>query len=602
MFHKISNSLQWKMIVLISLIIAAVISAIGSFSYYTSMKAIDSDVIRFSNQILTQANFNLSRYIDDNERFFERVGKSEQFRDWSMVKAGEDYLVYENYRLLEKDLINPFVEYHPEMLSVIFRSSNGYEKIYRNPLIQNYVLSWRYSMKDQAWFETLPSSGQMTRLVTLSSQYADQSGTTVRNPVLTYVQKYRFGNDTGYLQFDISLESTQAILDAIQLGANGSTFIVDTDGRIVSAPDFSQIGMLTADKLEPVLQASHSGSYYLEETKQMVVYQIVPSTGWKIVSIIPYSDLASSIHSIRSWTTLMTLVGIILASLLVSLVAASITKRLKELRKTIGKTRMGRFDVRVTVKGSDEVAELGAAYNHLLDRIDVSISQLAESRIVQQQAILSALQAQINSHFLFNALESINSMANLARHKGIQDTTLALSNMLRYTSNYQHALVRLEDEMQHLHDYIHIMRILYRDDVQFHVEQDETLRECRCLKAIVQPFVENSIKHGYETTAEPMMVSITAKRSEDAYVCIEIADNGRGIAPDKLKELQHALALEHPAQEFMQLSRIGVLNVHYRLKTFYKDLHSGVSISCSAAGETRILIKFPYYTKDVISL
>jgi two-component system sensor histidine kinase YesM len=590
------------MIVLISLIIAAVISAIGSFSYYTSMKAIDSDVVRFSNQILTQANFNLSRYIDDNERFFERVGHSSEFRDWSMVNQGEDYPVYKNYRLLETNLIEPFILYHPEMLSIVFYSSNGHESIYRNPLTQNYVLNWGYSMKNQDWFQALPFSGQVTRLVALSSHYADQSGTAIPNPVLTYVQKYSFGTNTGYLQFDISLESTQAILDAIQLGANGSTFIVDGGGRIVSSPDYSQIGTQAQELLEPVLRSSRSGSYYLEETKQMVVYQTVPSTGWRIVSIIPYSDLAGSIRSIRSWTTLMTLVGIILASLLVSLVAASITKRLKELRKTIGKTRMGRLDIRVAVKGSDEVAELGAAYNLLLDRIDVSITQLAESRIVQQQAILSALQAQINSHFLFNALESINSMANLARHKGIQDTTLALSNMLRYTSNYQHALVRLEDEMQHLHDYIHIMRILYRDDVQFHVEQDETLRECRCLKAIVQPFVENSIKHGYETTAEPMMISITAKRDADAYVCIEIADNGRGIDPDKLKELQVALGLERPAQEFMQLSRIGVLNVHYRLKTFYKDLHSGVSISCSAAGETRILIKFPYYTKDVISL
>lgn len=598
MLHRIRRSLQWKMIVLISLIVAIVIAAIGSFTYYTSMKAINSDVVRFSNQILTQANFNLSRYFDDNERFFERVGISSEFRDWSMVKPGDDYLLYKNYRLLENNLIEPYITYHPEILTIVFYSSNGFQSIYRNPLIQDAVLNWGYSMKTENWFETLPFSGQVTRLVGLNTRYVNQMGAKQQAPVLTYVQKFSFGANTGYMQFDISLQSTQAILNAIQLGPNGSTFIVDGEGRYVSAPDYSQIGTPSDEKLGPVLRAARSGSYYLEETKQMVVYQIVPSTGWRIVSMIPYSDLAGSIHSIRSWTTAMTLMGIVLVSLMVSLVAASITKRLKELRRTIGKTRMGKLDIRVEVQGTDEVAELGAAYNHLLDRIDVSISQLAESKMVQQQAILSALQAQINSHFLYNALESINSMAILARHRGIQDTTVALSEMLRYTSNYQQTLVRLEDEMQNLSNYIHIIQILYQNEVQFVVEMPEELRNACCLKAIIQPFVENSIKHGYETTAEPMVIRVSVMRRKDGCLLIEIEDNGRGFPEEKLRKLQSTLALEQPAQELMQLSRIGVLNVHYRLKTFYKDNCSGVSITRSEKGRTLISLLFPYCQKE----
>lgn len=599
MYRKLRHSLQWKLVVMITTIITLVITVIGSISYHKSIQSIDSDVVRFSNQILTQANFNLSRYIDDNERFFEMIGSSSSFRDWSSVTSGSAYSIYKNFKTIEVNYIIPFITYHPETLAIILFSGNGYQSVYQNSDNSGYILATDYKMDHESWFERLPFSGEVTRFVKVSSSYVNVKGQSVQIPILSYVQKFSFYGQTSYLQFDISLMSTQAILDAIKLGDTGSTFIVNEDATVVTAHDQNQVGTMIDEGLQSMLEKNNSGSYYRKDTKQMVVYQDIPKTGWKIVSLIPYSDLARSITSIRSWTTGMTLIGIFVASVLVFLVASSITRRLKELRKTIGMTRMGRLDIRVDVRGSDEVAELGGAYNHLLDRIDVSIQELAESRILQQQAILSALQAQINSHFLFNAMESINSMAMLARHKGIMDTTVALSRMLRYTSNYQQALVRLEDEIEHVSDYMHIIKNHYRDEVQFHIEVQDEVKDARSLKAIIQPFVENSMKHGYEATGEPMVIRISAKREGEAYVRIEIEDNGCGFTEEKLQELQAALALERPAEEFMQLFRIGVLNVHYRLRTFYKDARSGVSLYRTEQGTTCISLLFPTYTKDV---
>ncbi|MFC3803909.1 sensor histidine kinase [Cohnella sp. GCM10012308] len=602
MYRRLRHSLQWKLVVLITAIIAFVTAVIGTVNYRKSIGAIDSDVTRFSNQILTQANFNLSRYIEDNEHFFQMLGTAAEFRDWSTATNASAYHIFRNYKFMETKYIEPFFAYHPELLSIVFYSSDGYQSIYRNPDKADEMLKTGYAMDREPWFGHLPFAGSITRSVKLNTTYVNHTGAAQRIPVLTYLQQFSYGNASSYLQMDISLKSTQAILDAVKLGDTGSTFIVDGDGAVITAHEQGLVGSPIDGQLQSVLNRSESGSYYDKHTKRMIVYQSIPQTGWKIVSLIPYRDLAKSIVSIRNWTTLMTIAGIVIASVLVFWVATSITARLKALRKTIGLTRMGRLDVRVDAKGSDEVAELGMAYNHLLDRIDASIEQLAESRIVQQQAILSALQSQINSHFLFNAMESINSMANLARHRGIMDTAVALSNMLRYTSNYQQSLVLLEDELKHVSDYMHIIGILYRDDVKFGIEVDEELKEARSLKAIIQPFVENSIKHGYETTAEPMVIGIKAIRDGEAYVRIEIEDNGSGFTEEKLAELQMALSLEQPAQAFMQLSRIGVLNVHYRLRTFYKDSRSGVSLSVTDSGATQIAIVFPYYSKDVYPL
>lgn len=601
MFRKIRSSLQWKLVSTISLIIFFVIGAIGSFSYYKSMKAIDADVVRFSDQILKQASFNLNRYINENEHFFQTLAESSDFQDWAGLSLNEAYMKYFYYKNMESHSIDPFISYHPETLAIVFYSGDGYQNVYRNPASQDYILKPEYSMKDMPWFQSLTLSGQMTRMVSVSSSYSGRSGFPAEVPVLTYVQKFRVDKQTVYLQIDISLLSTQVILDAIELGGNGSTIILDETGTLVSSPDPSLVGMKAEAKLQNMLQGLDSGSFYREDTKQMIVYQSLSGTGWKVVAMVPYSDLARSIVSIRNWTTAMVLFGMMIAGLLVFLVAASITKRLKLLRKTIGMTRLGRLDVRVDVKGNDEVAELGAAYNHLLERIDVSIHRLAESRTIQQQAILSALQAQINSHFLYNALESINSMANLARHRGIQETAIALSDMLRYTSNYHQSLMKLEDEMKHLEDYIRIMKVLYREDIQFTVELEDQVKGACCLKAIVQPFVENCVKHGYETTAEPMAIRITARRYGEKEVMIDVVDNGRGIPEEKREELQAMLSEEHPAQEFMQLSRIGVLNVHYRLKTYYNNQASGVFIERSDAEGTHICIRFPLQIKEGVS-
>ncbi|WNR46096.1 cache domain-containing sensor histidine kinase [Paenibacillus roseipurpureus] len=601
MFVKLRSSLQWKLVSLISVSIFFVITSIGSFSYYKSVQAINSDVERFSNQILKQANFNLSRYIDDNEHFFQNLGASDEFIRWASVQDGNEYTILKHFKEMNDRFIDPFIAYHPETLSIVFYSELGYQNVFRNST-QSNVLTPKYDFKEEPWGKLLSLSGKPERTVSVSSSYYNREGQLEKIPVISYAQKFIIGTKIAYMVLDLSLLPTQSILNEIELGNNGSTFIIDQQGSIISAPELNLIGSsVEASILESIGNAS-VGSHYMEKTKQMIVYRVIPNTSWRVLAMVPYNDLARSIIHIRYWTIGMMVIGVLIASILVILVASSITSRLKDLRRTIAKTRMGRLDIRMEVKGIDEVAELGGAYNHLLDRIDVSINQLAESRLMQQRAILSALQAQMNSHFLYNALESINSMAHLAGQMDIHETTIALSNMLRYTSNYQESLVMLNEEMNHVFDYICILKTMYRDEVQFTCQIEEGIKEARCLKAIVQPFVENSIKHGYEKTGEPMSVMITAAKVDARYICIIIEDNGSGFSPDKLIELRNHLRMDKPVKDVMELKRVGVLNVHYRLRTIYHDDMSGVSISNVDTGGARITVRFPYQTKEGIIL
>ncbi|MFC4779181.1 sensor histidine kinase [Paenibacillus sp. GCM10023252] len=600
MIQKVRSSLHLKLIILISMIIIMVVTAIGSFSFYKSSSAIDSDVTRFSNQILKQANYNLTRYINDNEQFFQTIAGSQDFRKWSSAAPDDTFGLYHAYKSIEDRFIIPYISYHPEVLSVILYNPSGSESIYQNPDLTDTVLDPEYSLANLDWVQKLDATGKALPIVKVRDEYYDRAHRQLKIPVLTYYQKLTYDNHTSYLALDISLLHVQKILNEIELGADGVALIADQTGRVLSSPDMNQITKMLEPSVMEAITKESSGSTYDAEEKRFIVYQSIPKMNWKVIVFVPYSNLAQSITEIRNWTIVMTVVSLLVAIALVYWVSHSITSRIMELMRAMKMTKMNRFDVRIALKGTDEVAELSDAYNLLLDRIEQSIVELTESRLVQQRAILSALQSQIHSHFLYNALESINAMANLANQHHIRRTAIALSKMLRYTSNYQETLVRVEDEISHIKDYLHIMQNLYPDKIEYSVDVDSLVSHCSCLKAIVQPFVENSIKHGFEMTGHSTSIQIRVRLYQQEYIRIDIEDDGIGIMEDKLQELQQALDQTKPEQEYLLLSRVGMLNVQYRLKTFYnQDPHTGITIErVTELGGNRISLTFPIQSRS----
>ncbi|MEK3885032.1 histidine kinase [Paenibacillus sp. PL2-23] len=599
MLHHIRSSLHWKLILIITSVISVILTAIGTFSYYKSSQAIDSDVQRFSSQILKQANLNMERYLGDNEHFFQTMAESTEFEQWTKIAVGERFQLYNLMRSMEERTISPYIRYHPELLSIILYQEDGNESVYRSSHAHDIVLDHQFSLSRVPWIKTIATIGSTYKHVELRRDYSDRFNQQLLLPVLTYVQKFNFSDKTTYLAMDISLLSTQAILNEIHLGDNGYSIIVDSRGRIITSPEPTMVNSLFEDGISRSMLDKEAGSFYLEDTEQMVVFQSINRTDWKVVSFVPYEDLAVSIQSIRNWTIVMTLAALIVSAVLIFFISSSITRRLKELRRTMRLARVGRFDIRTNVTGIDEVGELGDAYNHLLERVNTSIHELAEARVVQQRAILSALQSQINAHFLYNALESINSMANIAGHDGIMKTTVALSSMLRYTSNYRDTEVTIAEEIEHLHDYIHIITLMYQDDITYQVHIQPDLLKGKCLKAILQPLVENSIKHCYEVSGGKLAIQLRMERVEERYVSIVVEDNGIGMTAERLQEIQHALRQLRTEQEFMMLSRIGLLNVHYRLINFYRDKRTGITVD-RAYGQrgTKVVITYPWELKE----
>lgn len=589
-----SQSIRWKFIFILIFVISLATISIGWLSYDQTSRNIIVDAERFSSQILTQANLNIDRYFQEYERGVFLLGSSSEFSNWLQAEKGQTADVVLRFRRVEDKYINPLIATHPEILSITFLNENGNEMHYsRSPGLKNgYTSLYEPELLD------VPFTKKLTAYIRKSSDYVNNNNRIEELQVITLVKKLRYGSSTGYIKIDISLNPTLAILNEIQLGKTGVGFITNEEGVIMAHPEEELVMTTLGEEWQEQMGNIPSGAWFHKSTKEMVIFETVPYTNWKSVAVVPYNELAESVYRTRDLTIIIVAVSLIFATLLGVVLSSSITNRILNLRRAMIQTQLGNLQARVKLEADDEVTDLGRSYNKLLDNLEQSIEQLTKSRMHQQEAVLSILQSQINSHFLYNALESINSMATLAEHYEISSTTLSLSNMLRYTSNYHHTFVTIKDELNHLLDYLKIMATLYQDEIswEFHIPSD--LEYVLCLKAILQPIAENSIKHGLETTGKAIHVNVSASRIEGGFVRITISDTGNGFSPEGLSEIRKRLDEVASIDNYKQKKALGLSNVHYRLKMTYPQTSVGLQVDRLPSGGALITLTFPFVPAD----
>lgn len=186
----------------------------------------------------------------------------------------------------------------------------------------------------------------------------------------------------------------------------------------------------------------------------------------------------------------------------------------------------------------------------------MEISKVEKLLSLVKHSELKALQSQINPHFLFNALNTLASYIRTKPDKA-RDFIIDLSNYLRYNLNNNLTNVELIKELQQINSYLRIEKARFGEKLSVVYEIDEALYNVKIPSLIIQPLVENSIKHGLLKKKEGGLVKISIKKRE-ADLCISIEDNGIGIKQEIIDNLDKQID-----------ENIGLKNVHQRLKLLY---------------------------------
>lgn len=237
----------------------------------------------------------------------------------------------------------------------------------------------------------------------------------------------------------------------------------------------------------------------------------------------------------------------------------------------------------------DEMGMLITNYNAMAQRINENIIQSYVAELNQKRTELKMLQFQINPHFLYNALNTISSIAILENVEYIPEIANSLSDMFRYNIKGSN-IVTVGEELVQLKNYMNIQNIRFPD--RFHVETDipEEILGCSIIKFVLQPIVENSIHHGFVRKREKDRLKISARLDEGVLTLI-VEDDGVGIDPKQVQEMNERFVREDTAIELGEDAKsIGLANVNARLRNYYRG-EGGIQVESCLGEYTRIILK-----------
>lgn len=555
----VRGSIKRKFIVLMVTVMLSIVSTIGIVQYVLTSSMLTRDLEQYNRQILEQANWNIGRYLMEYDQAFMFIEGSDEFYQWTRQQDAQTSTYLRLRNMIYQNSIQPFVMQHPEVLSISLLNPYGNELIY-NPIIP---FKLGYSLAEQIG---APSGQQLLKpaiRVKRSDDYA-----TEPLVVLSILKELDYYGRKAYIQMEFSVQPMLNILNLINDGGNLSRFVMDEEGTIVAHPSDEQILTTVPEPMRSKLISMESGAFMDKKSNQFVVFASLPNMpGWKSVIEFPYRAAAHTINVVRNITLAVTGIGIGLIVVLIFILSSSLTNRIILLKKQFVNLHLGRIEPGPEVGGADEIAQLGQAYNNMLRHLDASIDELAHTRMREQTAIFTAVQSQIHSHFLYNSLETINSMASIYGIQPIEQAVHSLSSMIRYSSRIRNIAVTLGDEVEHTRHYLQLANIRF-EGVTFQYKIDPAALSVRCPKLILQPSLENAIKHNVEKSGLPIHIDISVRRWRNRWALIRICDDGKGISPPELANLRHRIAngrLDIPEED----QSIGLQNVAYRINQFY---------------------------------
>ncbi|WP_342424034.1 histidine kinase [Paenibacillus sp. FSL E2-0178] len=352
---------------------------------------------------------------------------------------------------------------------------------------------------------------------------------------------------TSVLLIGIKTSYFEQLLGRVEFG---SPALFDSGGtRLAGDPDVAQHPENTPDskrRLEAVLD----------------------KTDWTLVYETSEESLTGQIS--RAFYTGMGLV--LIFTLLFSVISLFFAKRLhspiRKLQRVARQFTMGNRDMRLDIVGKDDIAELGASFNLMLDEIEVLIANIEQEQEQKRVIELEALFMQIRPHFLINTLNSIKCSLILnsdQMHSGVIDSLMGLLRAYLKVSEPS----TLEEEGRLLGYYADIMNVRNEMELQLEFTLAPELEKFVVPKLVLQPLVENAIIHGLVDREDPR-IALTASQ-EQGTVTIVIEDNGWGMEKEELLALNRQLN-DPESEEYATYQRVGLRNVIQRLRlTFGPD-------------------------------
>ncbi|NLO39525.1 MAG: sensor histidine kinase [Ruminiclostridium sp.] len=349
---------------------------------------------------------------------------------------------------------------------------------------------------------------------------------------------------------------------------NGELLLINEWGSIISCRDKAMLGSqnsFTAAEIINNATADDFNTFKINENNYYVTYRTVEGTSWRLFSYIPTMEYDKDIHWIRNWIWLIILAACLLSVAVSIAISNGISRPVRELSQKMLKIGDGDFSVSSTYVSKDEIGTLSLHFNKMVEQVKQLIRKVYQEELLKQKAELKSLRMQINPHFLYNSLESINWMARIRGVPEIGKMVKALGDLMRGSIGGED-FVTVEEEIRNIDNYLTIQKFRYGEKVKVDFMIDPAILPIKIPKLILQPIVENAIVHGIEGKVGNGGIVITGKNLT-GKIELRVEDDGVGMEED----LVAVILTNNDEFKPEGHTHIGLKNVVRRIRMYYGD-------------------------------
>ncbi|MDF2960852.1 MAG: histidine kinase [Paenibacillus sp.] len=594
-----------------SVVIVLSLASVGIVSYVQSSRALDQQVEQYMDQMIENAAYQTDIYLQTYELLSNSFSSNSDVR--AFFEIGEED-VYEYYYY--SDAIKKFAAQSVQSIVTLYKQLNviyvvgqqGRSFIYDN---QN-LLFLDAGLLPEKYEYLLKATPDNNKIVLLNTSVRPEDQGTV----ITMARKVRgasYEGNKGIVAIEFKLQELAKIWDRVSIGKDGYFFIVDENGNPIYHPPnvrpdkaiFKEISTHLTNRENRVFTTKYEGE------NRMFVARKSDYSNWLLVASMPVDELRKPISTIRTVTLMVGFATLILAMWLASRFGRSILAPIRDLKESMRETEKGNWQHIDEIGRTDEIGGLIHSYNLMVTRLSEMIDKVYAAELEQQKGVLQiqeaelerhraefqTLQLQINPHFLYNTLETINCYAIVQDSHEITEMVGAMAFMLRYSIQTNLEEITVANELNHVRNYLIILQ--HRIDREFELEViiPPSLLLEKMVRLTLQPVIENSFQHAFPNGLEPHhTISIDARKEHGVFQVI-VQDNGAGIPPDRLKQLQEQLKLNRLAEEetqsgYYRRGGIGLMNVHRRIQMVFGEQY-GLSIESEWGKGSRITLTMP---------
>jgi len=432
--------------------------------------------------------------------------------------------------------------------------------------VQTYDIFYMNRIINSEWYQTLPVEVYSETVVWKQvEEDEEQKRISLIRRIVDTSNPLKF-EEIGIMRFSVRLADLFESVDFSILGEGSSITVLDEKDEVIFTSAALQDNKATTDKLEH---------------QYLTIHEKMNDQSWTLTAQVPLTLLTQEAKKVQIFIIGICVLCFILFTFAGIFISRYFSKRITKFVSVLGAFREGDLHKRITYRGKDEFSQIATALNGMGEDVEALIRKVYLTQLQKKEAELEMLQLQINPHFLYNTLSSINQLAKFGENDKLQRMVVQLAKFYRLTLNSGKTLIPVYAEIEQSNAYLDIQKVKYGNRMEVDFDIDVSIWPYETIKLILQPFIENVLKHAW--CGDRIYMRISAHKVGD-HILYQIVDDGIGMTAQRIAEIFDISKDSETGH--------GIRNIDQRIKLQYGDKY-GVTIASRMGIGTSVQIVIP---------